>query len=113
MAALMRILLEDRKAREEQYEAQQAQMREKMERQRERDELEKNQMREQMEPSTSDWCAPIVPVKKKDGTLRLCVDYRRLNAVSESDAYTMPRMDDVIDRLGGVGYITGWEEWLH
>ena len=77
-----------------------------MERQRERDELEKNQMREQMEPSTSDWCAPIVPVKKKDGTLRLCVDYRRLNAVSESDAYPMPRVDDLINRLGGVGYIT-------
>ena len=49
MAALMRILLEDRKAREEQYEAQQAQMREQMQRQRERDELEKSQMREQME----------------------------------------------------------------
>ena len=59
-----------------------------------------------IEPSTSDWCAPIVPVKKKDGTLRLCVDYRRLNAVSESDAYPMPRVDDLIDRLGGVSYIT-------
>ena len=59
-----------------------------------------------IEPSTSDWCAPIVPVKKKDGTLRLCVDYRRLNAVSESDAYPMPRVDDLIDRLGGAGYIT-------
>ena len=58
------------------------------------------------EPSTSDWCAPIVPVKRKDGTLRLCVDYRRLNAVSESDAYPMPRVDDLIDRLGGAGYIT-------
>ena len=59
-----------------------------------------------IEPSTSDWCAPIVPVKKKDGTLRLCVDYRRLNAVSESDAYPMPRVDDLIDRVGGVSYIT-------
>ena len=49
MAALMRILLEDRKAREEQYEAQQAQMREQMQRQRERDELEQAQRREQME----------------------------------------------------------------
>eukprot|EP00731_Ephydatia_muelleri_P036791 Em0326g3a len=47
--ALMRILLEDRKAREEQYEAQQAQMREQMQRQRERDELEQAQRREQME----------------------------------------------------------------
>ena len=45
-------------------------------------------------------------VKKKDGTLRLCVDYRRLNAVSQADAYPMPRVDDLIDRLGMAKYIT-------
>ena len=59
-----------------------------------------------IEPSRSGWCAPIVPVKKKDGSLRLCVDYRRLNSVSTFDAYPMPRVDDLIDCLGGALYIS-------
>ena len=37
---------------------------------------------------------------KKDKSLRLCVDYRKLNAVSEGDAYPMPRVDTLIDRMG-------------
>ena len=59
-----------------------------------------------IEPSQSEWSAPIVLVKKKDGTLRLCVDYRRLNSVSKSDAYPMPRIDDLIDQLGKARYLT-------
>ena len=59
-----------------------------------------------IEPSTSEWSAPIVLVKKKDGTMRFCVDYRRLNGVSEADAYPMPRIDEMIDRLGQAKYIT-------
>ena len=59
-----------------------------------------------IEPSTSEWAAPIVLVKKKDSSLRLCVDYRRLNSVSLSDAYPMPRIDDMIDRLGKAHFIT-------
>jgi hypothetical protein len=59
-----------------------------------------------IEHSQSEWSAPIVPVKKKDGTLRLCVDYRRLNEVSKADAYPMPRVDDLIDRFGQVRYIS-------
>ena len=59
-----------------------------------------------IEPSNSDWAAPIVLVPKKDGSLRLCVDYRRLNGVSQSDAYPMPRIDELIDRLGGSKFIT-------
>ena len=56
--------------------------------------------------SSSEWAAPIVLVKKKDGSLRMCVDYRRLNSATRSDAYPMPRIDDLIDRLGQAKYIT-------
>ena len=59
-----------------------------------------------IEPATSEWSAPIVLVKKRDGSLRLCVDYRRLNQVSMSDAYPMPRVDDLIDRVGKSTYIS-------
>ena len=59
-----------------------------------------------IEPSTSEWSSPIVLVKKKDGTMRMCIDYRRLNAVTQVEAYPMPRIDDIIDRLGKARYIT-------
>ena len=59
-----------------------------------------------IKPSTSEWSSPIVLVKKKDGTLRTCIDYQRLNSVSQADTYPMPRIDDVIDKLGRAKYIT-------
>ena len=59
-----------------------------------------------IERSSSEWAAPIVLVRKKDGALRMCVDYRRLNAVSRADAYPIPRVDDLLDRLGKAKYIT-------
>ena len=59
-----------------------------------------------LERSRSEWAAPIVLVKKKEGSLRLRVDYRQMNFITQMDAYPMPRIDDLIDRLGKAKYIT-------
>ena len=48
-------------------------------------------------PSTSPWGAPILFVKKKDGSLWLCVDYRKLNRVTMKNKYLLPRIDDLFD----------------
>ena len=52
-------------------------------------------------PSVSPWGAPILFVKKKDGSLRLCVDYRQLNKVTIKNKYPLPRIDDLFDQLQG------------
>jgi len=45
--------------------------------------------------------SPAVLVKKKDGTIRFCIDYRKLNAVTKKDSYPLPRIDDIFDQLAG------------
>jgi hypothetical protein len=65
----------------------------------------KLQLKEMMDkgyiwPSVSPWGAPFLFVKKKDGTLRLCIDYRKLNKVTIKNKYPLPRIDDLIDQLG-------------
>ncbi|KAA0032554.1 DNA/RNA polymerases superfamily protein [Cucumis melo var. makuwa] len=52
-------------------------------------------------PSVSPWEAPMLFVKKKDGTLRLCIDYRQLNKVTIRNKYPLPRVDDLFDQLRG------------
>jgi len=69
------------------------------------DELKK-QLEELLEkqfirPSVSSWGAPVLLVKKKDGSMRLCVDYRQLNKVTIKNRYPLPRIDDLMDQLVG------------
>ena len=50
-------------------------------------------------PSTSPWGAPVLFVKKKDGSLRLCIDYRQLNQATIRNQYPLPRIDELFDQL--------------
>ncbi|XP_036804331.1 uncharacterized protein LOC118940159 [Oncorhynchus mykiss] len=59
-----------------------------------------------IEPSTSEWSSPIVLVPKSDGSMRLCNDFRGVNAISTFDAYPMPRVDELLERLGKAKFIT-------
>ena len=52
-------------------------------------------------PSVSPWGAPVLFVKKKDGSMRLCIDYRELNKVMVRNKYPLPRIDDLFDQLQG------------
>lgn len=61
---------------------------------------------EVIQPSCSPWAAPIVPVRKKDGGLRFCVDYRKLNEVTRKDAYPLPRIDDALDSLANASWFS-------
>ena len=57
-------------------------------------------------PSHSPWASPIVPVVKKDGKIRLCVDYRKLNGVTQSDPYYMVTLDEILERVGESGCLS-------
>ena len=50
--------------------------------------------------SKSPWASPIVPVPKPDGTIRVCIDYRRLNSITIKDPYYMVTLDEILDRVG-------------
>ena len=54
-----------------------------------------------IEPSSSPFCAPVLFVRKKDGSLRMCIDYRGLNKITIRNSYPLPRIDDLFDKLQG------------
>lgn len=53
-----------------------------------------------IEPSHSKWSSPPMPVRKKDGGIRIVIDYRKLNSVTVKDPFTMPSIDDILSQLG-------------
>ncbi|CAF4572715.1 unnamed protein product, partial [Rotaria socialis] len=73
---------------------------------KETDKLLKNGI---IEHSTSPWSSPVVLVKKKDGTTRFCVDYRRLNQITTKDAFPLPRIDDIYDQLTKATHFTKFD----
>jgi hypothetical protein len=62
-------------------------------------------------PSSSPWGAPVIFVPKKDGTQRLCVDYRALNEVTIKNKYPLPRIDDMFEEFHGVCVFSKIELW--
>ena len=78
-----------------------------------REELKKNiesmLSRGIIRPSKSEWAAPLVLVRKKDGTLRVCIDYRDLNNATVKDAYPMPNIDDLVYRLNELEIATTFD----
>ena len=54
----------------------------------------------------SPWGAPILYVKNKDGSLRMCIDYRQLTKVTTKNKYPLPRIDEIFDQLQGESYIS-------
>ena len=57
-------------------------------------------------PSKSPWSSPIVPIDKHNGSIRLCVDYRKLNDITQSDGYQILRIDGIIQKLGDSNYLS-------
>ena len=70
------------------------------------EEIKKMLERGLITPSKSTWSSPITLVKKKDSTLRFCIDYRKLNEVTRKDCFPLPRTDDSLDALGGNKYFS-------
>ena len=73
--------------------------------------IEQQQVKEMLRdevirPSTSPWASPVVMVKKRDGTMRFCVDFRKMNDATIKDAHPLPRIDDTLESLHGAQYFT-------
>ena len=62
-----------------------------------------------IEHTVSEWSSPVVLVGKEGGAHRLCIDYRKVNAVTRTDAYPIPRIEDCIDQVGRAQYVSKFD----
>jgi hypothetical protein len=60
-------------------------------------------------PSKSAWSSPVVLVNKPDGSIRICIDYRKLNMISLSDGYPVPRICEVFEQIGNAQYLSRFD----
>ncbi|KAL2089275.1 hypothetical protein ACEWY4_013963 [Coilia grayii] len=62
-----------------------------------------------VEPAQSEWSSPIVLIPKPDGSARFCIDYRKVNAVTKTDAFPIPRLEDCIDQIGRAKFVSKFD----
>ena len=62
-----------------------------------------------IEPSQSNYSSPSILVPKSNGTYRMCTDYRKVNSVTKTDSFPIPRIDDCIDKVGNPKYVTKFD----
>ena len=62
-----------------------------------------------IEESNSSWSSPCILVPKPDLSFRFCTDFRKVNTVTKSDTYPLPRIDDCIDKLGQVKFVSTYD----
>jgi hypothetical protein len=60
-------------------------------------------------PSKSAWSSPVVLVNKPGGSIRICIDYRKLNMISLSDGYPVPRISEVFEQIGNAQYLSRFD----
>ena len=74
-----------------------------------RDEVQYFLDKDFIEPSQSEWSSPCILVPKPNGTFRMCTDYRKVNSVTKTDTFPIPRIDDCIDNIGQAKYVTKFD----
>ena len=62
-------------------------------------------------PNVSPWWEPVLFVKKNDGTLSLCIDYRQINKVTIKNKYPLPQVNDLFDQVGGAKVFSKLDLW--